>query len=155
MTLKILNKNERKEITEKLIEQFGIKEVEGIMIMMGEERIFLFQGNINEEDIKRIEKIVFIERAGIYFAKIQDNQVRLSIEGVQILKNQITKNIFELNDEQAEKWMMGQELDIQTGKRGYLIMKNKDDFLGCGKASEKKIGNFIQKSRRLKWKAGK
>ena len=46
--------------------------------------------------------------------------------------------------------MMGRELLIKTGKRGFLIMKYNDDFLGTGKASEEKIGNFIPKSRRLK-----
>ena len=60
------------------------------------------------------------------------------------------KNIFELNKEQAEEWMKGRELGIKTGKRGFLVMKYKDDFLGTGKASEEKIGNFIPKSRRLK-----
>jgi len=31
-------------------------------------------------------------------------------------------------------------------------MKYKNDFLGTGKASENKIGNFIPKNRRLKHK---
>ncbi|MCH8325462.1 MAG: hypothetical protein IIB83_02685, partial [Bacteroidetes bacterium] len=65
-------------------------------------------------------------------------------------KNQIKKNIFELNKEQAELWMKGSELNISTGKKGFLIMKYKDNFLGSGKASAEKIGNFIPKSRRLK-----
>jgi len=46
--------------------------------------------------------------------------------------------------------MKGQDLQIKTGKRGFFVMKYKDDFLGCGKASQEKIGNFIPKSRRLK-----
>ena len=35
-------------------------------------------------------------------------------------------------------------------KHGFLAMKQKDDFLGTGKASAEKIGNFIPKNRRLK-----
>ena len=46
--------------------------------------------------------------------------------------------------------MKGHELPIKTGKRGFLIMKHGEDFLGAGKASENKIGNFIPKNRRLK-----
>lgn len=34
--------------------------------------------------------------------------------------------------------------------KGFIVMKNNDDYLGCGKASETKITNFIPKSRRLK-----
>jgi len=45
---------------------------------------------------------------------------------------------------------MGRELNIKTGKRDFLIIKHGDDFLGTGKVSEEKIGNFIPKNRRLK-----
>ena len=72
------------------------------------------------------------------------------MEGVQMLKDQIKKNIIELDEKQAEGWMKGEDLDIQTQKRGFVILKHKDDFLGCGKASEYKIGNFVPKSRRLR-----
>ena len=50
------------------------------------------------------------------------------------------------------KMDIGEELQIETGKKDLLILKYKDDFLGCGKASEKKITNFIPKNRRLKSK---
>lgn len=150
--LKILNKNEKQEIINKLKKQFGIQNIPGILLKIGAERLFLFQGSFNEKQIKKLEKTIFIERIGVYFGKEQNNQIRLSIEGVHLLQEQITKNIFELNKEQTEKWLTGQELDIQTGKRDFLIMKYKNDFIGCGKASEKKIGNYIPKSRRLKSK---
>ena len=44
----------------------------------------------------------------------------------------------------------GQELNIKSGKKDFLVMKYEDNFLGCGKASEEKISNFIPKMRRLK-----
>lgn len=216
-TLKILSQQEKQEILEKLNEQFGIKEMQGTILKFGEEKLFLFQGSLTEPQIKKLEQIIPIERVGIYFAKIQEGQIRLSIEGTYLLKNQITKNIFEINEEQAEQWMMGQEIlldDINesnkkelinndetiskgfdelkkdeltndktisnsheknliikkksissevrqtlgwVGKKsvdkkpkGFAIIKFKDDFLGCGKASEHKITNFIPKNRRLK-----
>ena len=148
--LKILNKNEKREIENKLRKQFGIEEVKGIIVRRGEERLFLFSGDFNEKQIKKLEDIVIIERIGVYFASLFGGEIRLSIEGSQILKEQIKQNIFELNKEQAEEWMKGRELPIKTGKKGFLIMKYKDDFLGAGKASAEKIGNFIPKSRRLK-----
>ncbi len=152
MPLKILNKNEKQEIEKKLNQQFGIKEIPGMIIKAGKEKLFLFSGNFDKEQIKKLEKKVFIEKIGIYFAKLVDEQIRLSIEGTQILKTQIKNNILEINKEQTEQWMMGRELQIATGKKGFLVMKHNDDFLGCGKASENKIGNFIPKNRRLKEK---
>lgn len=150
--LKILNDNEKKEIIKKLNSQFGISEINGILVKFGEDRILLFQGSLNEKEIIKLERTVHIEKIGVYFAKIQNNEVRLSIEGTQLLKNQIVKNMFELNEKLAEEWMMGQDLQIKTGKKGFLVMKYKNNFLGTGKASENKIGNFIPKSRRLKYK---
>ena len=152
ISLKILNKNEKAEIERKLTHQVGIKNIPGIILRKGREKLFLFSGSFNEKQIKELERAVIVERIGFYFAKIVDWEIRLSIEGTQILKDQIKKNIFELNDEQVNEWMMGRELGIKTGKKGFLIIKYKDDFLGCGKASEHKIGNFIPKNRRLKQK---
>jgi len=150
--LKIFSQKEKQNIVEKLKKQFGIKNVEGIFIKRGEERLFLFQGDFTQKQIQELERTIPIERVGIYFGKIIHNEIRLSIEGVHLLKNQITKNIFELNKEQAELWMKGNELEIQTGKKGFVMMKYKDNFLGCGKASELKITNFIPKNRRLREK---
>jgi len=147
---KILSKKEKIEIENKLNKQFGIKEIPGILLRRGAERIFLFQGSFTKKDIKELEYNIPTERVGIYFAKIIGNYIRLSIEGIHALKDQINKNIFDLNEQQAEQWMTGEELLIETGKRDFLIMRYKEDFLGCGKASEKKIGNYVPKSRRLK-----
>src|SRR3989344_1609727 len=150
MTLHFLTKNETQEILEKLQDQFGVNEIPGILLRIGQERIFLYQGSLSEKEIKEIENTIYIERLGVYFAKEQEDGIRLSIEGAQILKEQINKNIFEINDEQLDSWMKGNELNISLGKRCFVIMKYKDDFLGTGKASENKITNFIPKSRRLK-----
>jgi NOL1/NOP2/fmu family ribosome biogenesis protein len=150
--LKILNKKERKEILDLLENQFGIKKVNGIFLQRGAERIFIYQGSLEAHEITKLEETVPIERVGVYFGKFQNDMIRLSIDGVQLFQDQITKNIFELNEEQMQEWMMGRELNIETGKKAFLIMKYKDNFLGCGKASELKITNYIPKSRRLKEK---
>ncbi len=148
--LKIFSQKEKENIIEKLKQQLGVTKVNGIFVKKGTERLFLFQGDLTQKQIHNLEQTIPIERVGIYFGKIIHDEIRLSIDGVQLLKNQITKNIFELDKEQAELWMKGNELEIKTGKKGFLIMKYKNNFLGCGKASELKIGNFIPKSRRLK-----
>ena len=150
----ILSNQETKEILSKLNEQFGIQKIPGRLIKIGKERIFLFNGDFLDEQIKNLEKIVFIEKIGIYIGAIflPTGEIRLSIEGTQIFKDQITKNLFEINEEKFGNWMQGEELDIQTGLKGIIVIKYRNNFLGCGKASENKIGNFIPKSRRLRSK---
>jgi len=150
--LKILNEKEKKSVENKLHEQFGISEISGKIIMRGKDKMFLFSGSFNPSQIKKLEKITLIERIGFYFAKVDERtkDIRLSIEGSQIIGPEVKKNIFEINEDQTKEWMKGRELRIRTGKKGFLILKYKNDFLGTGKASEEKIGNFIPKSRRLK-----
>src|SRR3989344_5309690 len=102
--------------------------------------------------IGKLIEITNIEKTGFYFAKIDERtgDIRLSIEATQLLQNQIKKNIFELDDRQVNDWMSGSEILIKTNLKGFVIIKHKKDFLGSGKASENKIGNFIPKERRLK-----
>ena len=152
--LKILSIKEKKNIEEKLKAKYGVSRIPGILLMKGQEKVFLYSGSLSPREIKKLEGNIIIERIGVYFAKIVidggEEKIRLSIEGSHILKDQISKNIFELTKEQSEDWMMGRQLDIVSGKFGFLIMKYGNDFFGTGKASKEKIGNFIPKSRRLK-----
>lgn len=162
--LEVLSKEEHKEILFYLKEQFGVEELSGVLVRRGKERIFLFQGNLSIRQIRELEKNVFIERGGAYIGKLVEyndlsgkKEMRLSIEGSQIFKKQINKNIVELNSKEVDIWMSGRELPIKTDedKKGFVIIKSKDKgyFLGCGKASEEKISNYIPKNRRLKDKS--
>ena len=151
--LKFITGKEKKEIMEKLNEQFGIKKISGKLFRRGKERIFLFEGDFDEKKIKKLEKITFVERAGVYLGKIEEYGIRLSIEGTQILKNEITKNIIELTKEEKETWMKGHEVLRKNKTTGFVIIKYQDEMLGTGRASAEKITNFIPKSRRLKDKS--
>lgn len=153
--LRILNEKQKNKFVDKLNSQFGIKEVPGIIVRKGQERIFFYSGNLTQGDLQRIEEKIPIERVGVYLAKAVTNrdgkeEIRLSLEGSQILGKLASKNIVELDEKQSETWMMGEEVLIETTFRGFVIIKHKENFIGCGKASEKKITNFISKSRRLK-----
>ncbi len=150
--LKIISKKEQQDIFERIKKQFGISEVKGVLMKRGAERIFLYQGEFSETQIKNLQEIAPVERAGIYFAKLQNEEVRLSIDAIHLLQNQITKNIFELNQKQAQEFLHGKELNIETNFRGFIILKYKNDFIGTGKSSENKVTNFVPKNRRLKEK---
>ena len=138
MILKILDQNETREIEKSLNVEFGVEKVFGRLVAFGNEKLFLFVGDAGEKEITALAEIAPIERIGIYFAKVVAGEARLSIEGSQILGKQIKKNIFELDEEQMEKWMMGEELNVNSGMKGFVVMKYKDNFLGCGKASAEK-----------------
>lgn len=152
---KILNEKEKAEVLRKLNNQFGITEIPGKILQRGAERLFLFSGSFSDKQIQELEQIIPIERIGNYFAKITETkELRLSVDGIHMLKNQITRNIFELDDEQAKEWLKGNELLVKTpeSQRNFVVVKYKDEFLGTGKASAEKISNFLPKNRRLKEK---
>lgn len=153
MTIKILPAHEKRKIELQLEEQFGIKEISGEIIAWGSERLLLFTGETEKYELEKVIESAALEKIGVYFAKIINDELKLTIEGSQILNEQIKKNIFEIDENQTEEWMMGRELNISTGMKGFVVVKNKDNYLGCGKASEHKITNFIPKERRLKNKS--
>ncbi|MFQ5531066.1 MAG: hypothetical protein ACE5ES_00460 [Candidatus Nanoarchaeia archaeon] len=157
-SLIILSGKEKQKIIDLLKKQYGIHKLKGVLLRRGTERIFLFQGSFSANKIQDLEKVVPIERAGIYFGKIQEDKkgyefFRLSIDGIHLLQNQISKGIFELNKRQALEFLHGNELNINSKEKGFLIMKYKDDFIGTGKASAEKISNFLPKNRRLREKS--
>jgi NOL1/NOP2/fmu family ribosome biogenesis protein len=147
--MKPLTSPTKKRILSQLNKQFGIEKLPYLILQFGKEKLRLFSGHFSIEEINLLDANLRIETAGLYFAKIENNEIRLTLDGIQILKNQITKNILELTNEQADKWMRGNDLDIKSEK-AYKILKNKNEFLGCGKSTGEKITNFVPKERRIK-----
>lgn len=150
--IRFLDKKKCEEIYFLLEKQFGVTNFKSKFLMIGNERIFLYQGEFNEKELDILQEDLPIERIGVYFCKIHEGELRLSLEGVDILKEKITKGIFNLEDKYVEEWMSGADLFIEHNTSGFIVIQNKGLFLGCGKACNGKISNFIPKSRRLKLK---
>ncbi len=84
---------------------------------------------------------------GMYFGTLDKNGFRLSIEGCFLVGRFAKRNIFEVDDEKAKLWMSGK--DIECNLKGYVIVKWRKFFLGCGKANGKILRNFVPKNRRI------
>jgi len=147
--MKIIFSSEKKQILKQLEEQFGISKIPYLLLRFGKEKIRAYSGNLSNEELKELDNALRIETAGLYIAKQQQDGIRLTIDGIQLFKNQITKNIIELNEKQKQEWLKGHDLDIKTNK-GFKVLKNQDDFLGCGKSTGERITNFVPKERRIK-----
>lgn len=146
--LKVLNSREKKKITEMIGAQWGFRrKLDYAYLMNRKNKIFLVNPAIDRiEDPKKLN----IDSAGMYFGELpNENEIRLSIEGSQIIGPHAKKNIVELEEEEARLWMTGQDLDKETDCRGFVIIKSGTDFLGAGKAKEGKILNYVPKTRRI------
>ena len=143
--LKLLSNKEKKLLFKQLQEQFDFSgNLDYSLFINQDKKIFIFNkdAEINFSKIK-------VNSLGLYFANVE-NEIRLTIEGSQIIGPHSKKNILEINEDQLQDWIHGR--DLETGKKleGFVLIKNNNDFYGTGKYKEGKILNFIPKERRLK-----
>ena len=108
-------------------------------------KLFIANKDVFDIDFNKIK----INNLGLYFGQVRHNEIRLSIEGSQLIGKDCDKNILELNNNQKEQWMKGIDINYE-GEHGFVLIKFGNDFLGCGKIVNNKILNFIPKERRLR-----
>ena len=84
----------------------------------------------------------------MYLGELRNGELRLSIEGSQIIGKGSDKNIADIEDTRA--WLRGEDLELVGDYSGFVIIRHNKDFLGCGRYKEGKILNFVPKARRLK-----
>lgn len=145
--LKILNSREIKEIYGMIENQWGAKiKLDYGFLKNNKNRIFIISKDISKIDLSRLR----LNSAGMYFCEIDNKGIRLSIEGSQIIGANAAKNIVELDEEDAKKWFKGEDLQKECKNcSGFVILRNKKDFLGTGKYSNGKIMNYVGKTRRV------
>ena len=150
---------EKREIMKKL-EYYGIKELPFLLISSGKEKIRGYSGSLSLEEIRKLQKNSRVEIIGIYLFHEYPDEIRFSLDALHLLKDQITKNIIELTDEQKEKWFRGEDIlltkeeqeKFSKEKKGFKVIKHKDDLIGMGKLTDDRIVNYLPKERRRKGK---
>lgn len=153
----ILNSRETKHILEMLNRQYGYDidrhELDFIFLKNKDDRLYVVSKNLGDIDFERLH----IDNAGIYFGEIYKEEIRLSIEGAQIMGAKATKNIIDINHDQMISWVKGNDIEFEDCGPGFIIVRsknpetNKHDVLGCGRynSKEHKLMNYVSKSRRL------
>ncbi|MBU0757047.1 MAG: hypothetical protein KKF44_03200 [Nanoarchaeota archaeon] len=147
-TLEILNKKQIKEIS-KLIElqwdaSFDFHKY--AVFYSVKDKIFLINSEVTQINFDELR----VNTLGTYFGEKAKGEIRLSIEGSQMVGPSAKKNVLELSDSEADSWMQGKDFDVDSDLSGFVIIKNNDDFLGCGRVSGQKVFNYVPKERREK-----
>jgi NOL1/NOP2/fmu family ribosome biogenesis protein len=148
MNLKILYAGAKKRLVKELDGQFGILKVSYLLFETGRQKIRGFSGSMTREEIQELAEIANLEFIGIYLFR-REGQLRLSLDGSEIFKNQIGKNKFILNREQLDLWFHGKNIDVVL-KKGVYVVCYGNDFLGCGISDGKKLINYMPKERRIR-----
>jgi NOL1/NOP2/fmu family ribosome biogenesis protein len=132
------------KVSEIIEEKFGAK-IDFKLKEAGKRRIYAYK-----ECAKLEKQLIEIIHYGVYFGKFDKvGELRLSIEGAQLVGEKAKKNIMEIDQEKAVKWMKGEDLKVESEDQGYVLLKWKKYYLGCGKLEKGKIKNFIPKDRRI------
>jgi len=143
--LKILNKKEIKNILDIIKKQFGADFKSDYVFLISEKnKIYIVNRDIERIDLSKLR----VNSYGIYFGELRNDELRFSVEGSQIIGKIAKKNVVELDDKNLKDWFNGLDLDMEFD-RGFVILKHKDDFVGCGKSLGDKILNYLPKIRRF------
>ena len=143
--LKPLNAKELKHFRELLAEQYGYNETFSYVVFVSAEHKYY----ISTRDVETVLPIrMRIERVGIYFGQVAHGELRLSIEGSQIIGPHATTHVIELNAEQRDEWMLGKDI-IYPGEfaQAFYIARYKKDFMACGKLKNGVLQNYVPKER--------
>lgn len=146
MELHILNSKEKKNLSKLIKKQFGSDFIFNYEVFMNtKNKIFILNKDVSKINLDELR----INSLGLYFGELSRGELRLSIESSQIIGPLAKNNVLELNYDQTNSWMKGEDFDIDTKLQGFVIIKNKDDFLGCGRIVNNKLLNYVPKERRV------
>ncbi len=147
--LDILNSKQSKKVYE-FLGHFGFtRKFEDSAMLQAGDNIYLASRELFGLDLAKLN----INSLGIYIAELRNGEVRLSIEGSQLIGPHAKKNVVKLSDEEAALWMSGEDIGIPKAAReaeGFVMLRHGKDFLGSGKIKNGAILNFVPKARRIK-----
>ena len=144
--LNILNNKETKKILELVKKQWGCDaKLDYVFLMNKENKIFLANREVFDIDMEKIR----INSLGLYFAELNRDELRLSIEGSQLIGPIATKNVVLLDDSEMRTWLKGEDVDKEVSESGFVILKHNGDYMGSGRVKENTILNYVPKTRRL------
>ena len=161
MKIQIMNKAKKKKFVAGLAE-LGMKKISEMLVKTGKERVRAFSGSLNKDEIYEIWRMFPIEGIGLYVGKDMVNrsgvrEVRLSLDGMHVWKEQLTERVFELTAGQEEEWFLGKDIELnekQIGmiSDGFVSVKSGEDFVGVGKIGSegKTLFGYLPKERRRK-----
>lgn len=161
MKIQILDRTKKKKFIAGVAD-LGMKKIRELLIRSGTERIRAYSGHLSNEEIMDLWRILPIEGVGLYVGKEMMNrsgvrEVRLSLDGMHLWKEQLTERVFDLTAEQEAEWFVGKDIELnedQIGEisDGFVSVRSGMDFVGMGKIgdSEKTLFGFLPKERRRK-----
>ncbi len=145
MKQKALNTKEVKQLMQLIKNNWGAElKLDYVFLRSDKDKLHIMNKDIKNIDISRLK----VNSMGLYIGEFKNNQLRLTIEGSQLIGPLSTKNVVDISKDQLKEWLKGNEIESKNGN-GFVIVRHENDYFGCGKAKEGKILNYVPKARRL------
>lgn len=146
--LRVLNSRKVKALRAKIMEQWGADfRDDYVFLENGSSRVFIASKDIGKIGFSGLR----VQSIGTYFCEQGAGELRLSIEGSQLVGPLAIRNIAELDDDEAASWMKGLPVGKRLDCNGFVIIRNREDYMGSGRyiPSQSRIANYVPKARRL------
>ncbi len=144
--LKILNGKEIKKFKVLLEKEFSCALKGDYAYLKNEkDKVFIINKDISKINFDNLK----VDRFGLYFAEWNDEQVRLSKEGAQLLAGKCqnhVKGIVELDKSETRDYFHGKDILKDLGETSrQVILTHAGNILGCARYKERTIINFLPK----------
>jgi len=162
MKIFTLDKTKKKRFLEE-VSYLGDFKTNLLFLQTGVEKLRAFSGSMTNEDIMAFWRMFPIEGVGMYLGKLSidksgKKEARLSLDALHYFKDSISRNIIELDEEQAKEWFFGNPVALSEKQkeeykdfRNFVAVRFGEDFVGTGKISQEGIvQNFLPKERRVR-----
>lgn len=145
---KFLQSKDIKKIYVQLEKQWGFSgTLDYLFFVSNKNKIYIVNKELAQVDASKLRVNTF----GLYFGEImKNNDIRLSIEGAQLVGPHATKNVVALDNEALRHWMYGEDVALKTDAGGYVILMYEKYIVGCGYVRDGTILNYVPKNRRIK-----
>ena len=146
-SLKPLASKEKKQLLAQIKEQWNADFKPELVFFINEkQKLYAVHKDIAKIDLSGAR----INTVGMYFGEQKKGELRLSIEGSQLIGPIAKKNVVELDEKERIAWLRGEDLHKEGDWSGFVIIKHDTDYMSTGKyTSDKRILNFVPKARRL------
>ena len=132
--MKLLNLRERKFLEDRLRSLYGVEAGFGdlVLIKCGRGRIRA----TTKETLELASRLRGIQQIGLYVMKVANGDISLSVEGSQLLGDEIKSNVIKLDEGQVEKWMKAIPIKMEITYHGrYVVGKFNRLYLGSAMVS--------------------
>src|SRR3989344_4277157 len=123
MNIQFLDKPKKEKFIEK-ISNLGVKKIPYLLLRTGKEKIRAYSGSFAGNDISKIGSLLNVEIIGLYIGKEFEQDARLSVDALHLLKDQIKENIIEITAEQKQAWFHGHDLELSSTQAEECKSKN-------------------------------